>query len=193
MATLGKEQWTIVKSVFRYLCGTIHFAICYHGNYEEVRFHGFIDSDWDGDIDGRQETIQYVFTLFGGAISWMRRKQFVVSLSTIEAEYIAATHASKGAVWLQQICSEIGLGQQVVRLNCDSQSAIFLEKNPAYHSNTKHIDVYYHFVREMREKGKFLLDTINTIENVVYLLTKLVSTKDFTWCRNEMGLTSLTN
>jgi phosphoribosyl-AMP cyclohydrolase len=82
-----------------------------------------------------------VFNLFGGAISWMRKRQVVVALSTTEVEYMAATHASKEAVWLQRLCSGIGLVQQAVRLDCDSQSAIFLAKNPAYHSKTKHIDV----------------------------------------------------
>lgn len=85
------------------------------------------------DIDGRRSTNGYVFRLFGGAISWMRRKQFVVSLSTIEVEYIVATHASKEAAQIQQLCIDIGFEQQVVRLGRDSQSAILLAKNPTYH------------------------------------------------------------
>ena len=64
-----------------------------------------------------------------------------MALSTIEAEYMAATHARKEAVWLQRLCLGIGLAQQTMRLDCDSQSAIFLAKKPAYHLNTKHIDV----------------------------------------------------
>jgi hypothetical protein len=64
-----------------------------------------------------------------------------VALSTTEAEYMAATHASKEAVWLQRLCSSIGLVQQAVKLDCDSQSAIFLAKNPTYHSKKNHIDV----------------------------------------------------
>jgi hypothetical protein len=82
-----------------------------------------------------------VFNLFGGAISWMRKRQAVVALSTIEVEYMVASHASKEAIWLQILCSGIGFVQQAVRLDCDSRSAIFLEKNPTYHSKTKHIDV----------------------------------------------------
>ena len=96
----------------------------------------------------------------------------MVSLSTTEIEYIETTHARKGVVWLQQLCIEIGFDQQVVRLACDSQSAIFLENNLAYHSKTKHIDVQYHLVREMIGKGKVLLEKVNTIENIVDLLTK---------------------
>jgi hypothetical protein len=78
-------------------------------------------------------------------------------------------------------------------LECDSHSAIFLAKNPAYHSKTKHIDVQYHFVREIVENGKVLLEKVDIVENVAYLLTKLVSIENFTWCRSEMGLISLSN
>jgi len=103
--------------------------------------YGFVDADWAGDLDQRRSTSGYVFNLFGGAVSWMSKKQSVVALSTTEAEYMAKTHASKEAVWLQRLCSSMGLVQGAIRINCDRQSAIFLEKNPAYHLKTKHINV----------------------------------------------------
>jgi hypothetical protein len=62
--------------------------------------HGFVDVDWAGDLDHRISTSGYVFTLFGGAISWMSKKQVVVALSTTKVEYMEATHASKEVVWL---------------------------------------------------------------------------------------------
>ena len=71
----------------------------------------------------------------------MSRRQAVVALSTTEAEYMEATHASKEAVWLQRLCSSIGFVQIVVKIGCDSSSEIFLAKNPTYYSKTKHIDV----------------------------------------------------
>ena len=60
------------------------------------------------DLDQRRSTSGYVFNLFGGAVSWMSKKQPVVALSTIEAEYMAVTHASKEAVWLEILCSSMG-------------------------------------------------------------------------------------
>ena len=124
------------------------------------RSHGFVDADWAGDLDRRRSTSGYVFNLFGGAISWMSKRQAVVALSTTESEYMAATHASKEAIWLQILCSGIGLVQKDVRIECDSQSAIFLAKNPAYHSKTKHIDVQYHFVRDMVEENEVFLERL---------------------------------
>ena len=121
----------------------------------------------------------------------MSKKQAVVALSTTEAEYMAATHASKEVVWLQRLCSKLGFKQQVVRIDCDSQSAIFLAKNPAYHSRTKHIDVQYHFVRDMVESMKVLLEKVDTLENVADSLTKSMSTEKFSWCRAAIGISAL--
>jgi hypothetical protein len=123
MSKLGKEHWTTVKRVFRYLRGTTSYGLCYQGRPildRVVDIHGFVDADWAGDMDRRRSTSGYVFKLFGGATSWMRKRQAVVALSTTEAEYMAATHASKEAVWLQRLCLGIGLVQQAVRLYCDS-------------------------------------------------------------------------
>eukprot|EP00253_Pinus_taeda_P017380 PITA_17380 len=147
--------------------------------------------DWAGDLDQRRSTSGYVFNLFGGAVSWMSKKQSVVALSTSEAEYMAATHASKEAVWLQRLCSSMGLVQGAIRIDCDSQSAIFLAKNPAYHSKTKHIDVQYHFVRDMIEDKKVLLVKVDTLKNTADALTKSVSSEKFSWWRETMGVSGL--
>ena len=146
--------------------GTTDHAIYYQGRDGPngvLNVHGFVDADWARDLDQRRSTSGYVFSLFGGAISWMSKKQDVVALSTTEAEYMAATHASKEVVWLQRLCSEFGFKQQVVMIDCDSQSAIVLEKSLAYHSKMKHIEVQYHFVRDMVENKKVFLDKVNTL------------------------------
>jgi len=66
-----------------------------------VDIHELVDANWDGYLDCRKSTSGYVFSLFGGAISWMRKRQVVVALSTTKSEYMAATHAIKEEIWLQ--------------------------------------------------------------------------------------------
>ena len=88
------------------------------------------------------------------------------------------------------LCSGIRLVQQAVRLYCDNQSETFLENNPSYHSKINHIDVQYHFVRDMVE-DKVLLEKVDTMKNVANSLTKSVSTEKFSWCRETMGIASL--
>eukprot|EP00253_Pinus_taeda_P024734 PITA_24734 len=156
----GKEHWTAVKQVFRYLCGTS-------------------DYDWARDLDKRRSISEYAFNLFGGVVIWTSTRQSVVSLSTKEVEYMTITHASKEAVWLQRLCSSMGLVQRAIRIDYDNQSAIFLAKNPAYYSKKKHIDVHYHFVRDMVEDKKVLLVKVDTLKNIAYALTKSVSTEKF--------------
>ena len=85
MSKPGKEHWTAVKRVFIYLHGTIDYAICYQGipgPDRVINVHGFVDIDWDGDIDCIRSTSGYVFNLFGGAISWMSKRHTVIALST---------------------------------------------------------------------------------------------------------------
>ena len=128
-----------MKWVFRYLRGTSDYGLCYQGRLGLERvldILGFVDADWAGDLDQRRSTSGYVFSLFGGAVSWMSKRQSVVAFSTTEAKYMAASHASKEEVWLQRLCSSMGLVQGAIMIDCDSQSAIFLAKNPTYHSKT---------------------------------------------------------
>ena len=153
--------------------------------------HGFVDADWAGDLDQRRSTSGYVFNLFGGAISWMIKKQSIVALSTRKAEYMAATHAIMEAVWLQRLCSSMGLVHEAIRIECDSQSEIFFTKNLAYHSKTKHIDIQYHFVRDMIEDKKVLLVKVDILKNTADALKKSVSSKKLFWCRETMGISGL--
>jgi hypothetical protein len=104
---------------------------------------------------------------------------------------MVATHAIKEAIWLQRLCSGIGLVQQAVRIDCDNPSVIFLAKNPTYHSKTKHIDIQYHFVRDMVEENKVLLMKVDTLKNVADSLKKYVSIEKFSWCRGSMGIAAL--
>ena len=95
-----------------------------------------------------------MFLLSGGAISWSSKRQPTVALSSTEAEYMAATSASKEGLWLKRFVSELGWEQKKVEILCDNQSALKLMKNPTYHARTKHISVQYHFVRELIEAGE---------------------------------------
>jgi dynactin complex subunit len=89
----------------------------------------------------------------------------------------------------------LGLGiefeQRDMKINCNTQSAIFMEKNPTYHSKTKNIDLKYHFVRDMVERNKVLQEKVDTLEDIADSLTKSMSDAMFSWCREEMGIATL--
>ena len=102
---------------------------------------GFVDAHWVGYLYHIMSTSGYVFNLFGGEISCMSNRLGIVAFPTTKAEYMASTHGSKEAIWLQIFCSSIGFFKKEVRIGYDNSSVIFLEKNPTYHSKTKHIYV----------------------------------------------------
>jgi len=67
MSKPRKEHFTAVKRVFRYLCGTSDYGLCYQGRLGLdifLNIHGFVDVDWAGDLDQRIYTSGYVFNLF---------------------------------------------------------------------------------------------------------------------------------
>ena len=84
MVNPGKEHWSAVKWVLRYLRGTSDYCITYNRSSEFV--FGYVDFDFVGDLDKRRSTLGYVFTLAGGGISSMSKLQNIFALSTTEEE-----------------------------------------------------------------------------------------------------------
>jgi len=75
MSKPGKQHWTIMRWVFRYLRGTSDYGLCYQGRLGLDRvlyIRGFVDADWARDLDRRISTS--AFNLFGGAVSWMSKR-----------------------------------------------------------------------------------------------------------------------
>lgn len=186
MSNPGREHWNTIKRILRYIKGTSDAALCYGGS--EFTIRGYVDSDFAGDLEKRKSTTGYVFIIAGGAVSWVSKLQTVVALSTTEAEYMAATQAFKEAIWLKKLMEELGHKQEKILLYCDSQSALHIARNPAFHSRTKHIDVQYHFVREVVEDGSVDFQKVHTKENPADALTKPVNTDKYIWCRSSCGL-----
>ncbi|GJT82694.1 retrovirus-related pol polyprotein from transposon TNT 1-94 [Tanacetum coccineum] len=132
-----------------------------------------------GDLDGSKSTTRYVFTLSGGTVSWVSKLQSVVTMSTTEAEYVAAAQASKEAVWLKMLLDELSHEQEKITLFCDNQSALYLARNPTFHSKTKQIRVQYHFVREKVKEETVDMQKIDTDDNVTDYMTKSINCDKF--------------
>ncbi|GJW08872.1 retrotransposon protein, putative, ty1-copia subclass [Tanacetum coccineum] len=113
-------------------------------------------------------------TVHGCVVSWKATLQHVVALLTTEAEYMTLTEAVKEAIWLRGLLEELGVELNTVAVNCDNQGAIHLSLNHAFHERTKHINVCYHFIREVLEAKTVKVLKVGTKHNVVATLTKVV-------------------
>ncbi|KAK3003520.1 hypothetical protein RJ639_018195 [Escallonia herrerae] len=124
------------KRILRYVKGTLEYGLRYKKS-DRFILSGFVDADWAGSA----------------AISWYSKKQQNVTLSSTEAEYVAATMATQECVWLKRLISDIyAKVEYVIPIHCDNESAIKLAENPVFHARTKHIEVQHHFVREKMEE-----------------------------------------
>jgi transposase InsO family protein len=197
----GQSHWAAVRHVLRYLCGSAHYKLTYgpapsltpeSSILRLPTLQGYCDSDWGADRDDRRSVTGYVFMLGGGAVSWQSKKQHTVALSSVEAEYMASTQATKEALWWRTFLIELGMPKTITTvIHSDSQGSIALSKNPEHHARSKHIDIRHHFVREQVAAGTVALQYVPTHDMIADVLTKSLSKLQHTRLVHTMGVHSV--
>ena len=143
----GREHWTAVKHILKYLRRTRDYLLVYHG--DELAPIGYTDYNFQSDANLRKSTFGHVFTLSGSTVSWRSIKQSCIVDSTMEAEYVAASKAAKEAVWIRKFLMELGVIAKAVDpmiLYCDNSGDVSKAKEPRNHRKGKHIERKYHLV-----------------------------------------------
>ena len=171
----GKDHWTAVKNILKYLRRTKDMFLVYGGCEEELGVKGYVDASFDTDPDDSKSQTGYVFMVNGGAVSWRSCKQSTVAQSTMESEYIAASEAANEAVWLRKFVIELGVFPSMrdpVNLLCDNTGAIANAKEPRSHSTAKHILRRYHVIRQYVKEGDIKICKVHMDLNVADPLTK---------------------
>ncbi|MCI23952.1 copia-type polyprotein [Trifolium medium] len=153
-----------------------------------MKLVGWSDSDYASDLDDRKSTYGYVFMLGSSSISWSSKKQAIVTLSTTEAEFVAAASCACQGIWLRRILEQLGQAQKCTVINCDNSSSIKLSKNPVMHGRCKHIDVRYHFLRDLTKEGVVKLNHCSSIEQVADIMTKPLKLETFCNLRDKLGV-----
>jgi hypothetical protein len=115
----------------------------------------------------------FTFLIDRAAISWASCKQELVTLSTAEAKYMAATHAAKECIWLQRLIKPFFRPSSTpTTLHCDNQAAIHLATDNNYHTRTKHIDICFHFIHQTISDGHIDIKYCPTQDMMADILTK---------------------
>jgi Reverse transcriptase (RNA-dependent DNA polymerase) len=185
-------HWAAAKRVLRYLCGTTQLGLKYGPHTSSAV--GFSDSDLAGDPDRRRSTSGSIFLLHGAAILWTSGLQRTVAASTCEAEYIAASAATKNALWIRKLMADLSGSSTSVAISLpirgDNTAALALLNEPGSgsRSTAKYIDLAYHFARDRVERGEVTFTYIKTSDMLADALTKALPKPAFQASCQSWGL-----
>ena len=130
----------------------------------------------------------------GAAISWNSKKQTCVALSTAEAEYIALAKAAQELIRLHQLLIDTNENSvNPMTIFEDNQSTIAMTRNPQHHGRAKHVDIKFHYIREMVTMNKIELKYYKSDEMIADMLTKGIGKIQFAKLRNMIGLRNISD
>nr|GEX35398.1 hypothetical protein [Tanacetum cinerariifolium]GEX38142.1 hypothetical protein [Tanacetum cinerariifolium] len=158
LANPGKNHWEAVKWILKYLKGTADVGLVYGRDQGK-----HVDIDGFVDADYAKDPNK-------------------------EAEYMALTEAVKESIWIKGLLIELGVNLRSVVVNCDNQSAIHLLRNAMFHERTKHINMRYHFIREIVESKEIKVENIGTKDNAADAFTNVVPGPKFKYCIEILGV-----
>ncbi|GJS38075.1 retrovirus-related pol polyprotein from transposon TNT 1-94 [Tanacetum coccineum] len=164
-----EHHWSIVERILCYLHGMVEHGmlirrsfgstlqaftdVLWKGN-PDTSLKAFSDANWARDSDDQRSMAGFAIYLGLNLISWTTHKQRTVSRSSTEAEYKAFADTVAELTWLQALLNELGIhSSSTPILWCDNLGATYLSANPIFHARTKHVEIYYHFVREKVAQG----------------------------------------
>ncbi|GKA56684.1 uncharacterized mitochondrial protein-like protein [Tanacetum coccineum] len=177
-----------VKRILRYVKGTISFGLTFSRPHTNTII-GYSDADWARCLDTRRSTYGYSIYLGGNLVSWSAKKQPTVSRSSCESEYRAMANTAAEIVWITHLLQELhALPPDRPTLLCDNKSALFMTQNPVSHKRAKHIDLDYHFIRELVHSGKLYTKFVPTNLQVADIFTKSLPRSQFETFRTMLRL-----
>ncbi len=135
------------------------------------------DSDWAGANSNRKSTGAYIVMLNGGCIGWRSFKQRCVALSSTGSEYIALSECCRAVVRVRRILCELGALLGPTDVHEDNQSCLVWAEIGG--KRTKHIDVRYHYTRDVVTSGEARLVYCSTTDMLADALTKALGPTKF--------------
>jgi len=190
VACPGRTHMQAVKHVFQYLHGTSHYGLEFQANNSNyISPIAYVDSDWGGDHMDRKSISGFAVLLDGGAISWGSKKQTSVSLSTVEAEFIATLTAVKEILWHQSLFSSLDMTlTSPTLLLINNQGALDLIKSGQINDRTKHIDIKFRHVCDQEDQGTISSRHVATQEQIADIMTKPLGAEKFSFFREMIGV-----
>ena len=126
----------------------------------------------------------------GRPISWNSHKQSMVAHSTMEAEYMALSDASREVLARKQFGQELRVhtSSSPIIILSDNQSARDIAENPANHCKAKHIDIRYHAIHHYLPNDLIMVDYVPTNAQAADICTKALGPLKHHQCMELLGL-----
>lgn len=161
-----------VTQVIRYLKKTKDFAMKFQGG-AELKLEMFVDADYGNDLDTRRSHTGWIAMLGGTPVSWKTTLQKQVSLSTTEAEIMAAVEGIKEAVWWRNLLQELGFEQrEPTVVHEDNSGAVAIADNSKSPQRIKHNLIRVAFLQENVRNGKVRIVKVDTDNQLADPFTK---------------------
>nr|GEX68676.1 copia protein [Tanacetum cinerariifolium] len=176
-----------VKRIFRYIKGTTHLGLWYPKG-SGIETIVYADSNHVRDYVDRKST-SGVCTFMGCCLtSWFSKKQTALAISTTEAEYVSTGKARQQVLWMKQALVDYGVRLDDFPITCDNKGTIDLSKNPVQHSQTKHIEICHHFLRDNVQKRNISIEKVSSEDNITDILIKPLKREPFNYLRLGLGM-----
>jgi hypothetical protein len=175
---------TAAKRVMRYIKGN-NYWISYNIN-SAVDLEVFSDATW-GAVFESKSIGGWLVKAGGSVVSYNSKMQKSTALSTTESELIALSEAAKEIVYMRKLSKDLGIAQvSPTMLRVDNNAAITLAKTEGHHERTKHINIRYHFVRELVADNVIDIEHVGTDDQTADILTKSLPVDKHLYHTTEM-------
>lgn len=186
-ANPSEEHLDKALNICRYLQSTRDYTLEYDGASGQGII-AFTDADFAGDSTKRRSQTGYVLRLAGASILWSSYQQKSNAFSTKDAEYMALSDCSRDCMWIQNVFHELGYKIKAIPICSDNQGALFVSQNPVTEKRTKHIDVRFHYIRDVIEKGAIEVFFVPGVDNPADIFTKNLGAVKIRKFREDLGL-----
>ncbi|GJX39767.1 retrovirus-related pol polyprotein from transposon TNT 1-94 [Tanacetum coccineum] len=178
---------SMVGSLMYLTASTINMGLWYSKD-TAMALTTYTDADHAGCQDTRRSTSGSAQLLGDKLVRWPSKNQTSTSISSTEAEYIAMSGCCAQILWMRSQLSDYGFAYNLVPLYCDNKSAIALCCNNVQHSQSKHIDIRHHFIREQVENGVVELYFVRTEYQLADIFTKALPRERFEFILPWLGM-----
>jgi hypothetical protein len=166
--------------ILRFLKGTRMRGIRYRKGFVD-QLKAWVDADFAGDKLDRKSQTGWIFMKAGGPVAWRSVKQTLVTLSSTEAEWVAAVDCGRTAAWFTNYLEECGrpLDLPLILAEDNGSTIAIGDRGTLNSQRTKHIDLRFHWLLDKITSGKVKFVKVATKENIADPFTKSLPSYQF--------------